>query len=118
MTFYALIAFFNMFFMQFLAVTPGFRAVAIIAQIAFWFYKASGFTGMTASTCQLNISAVTCRMLVVHRLPRHGFLFMTQGTVCDLGRPGLITQFAEGDHLGTVNSLTGAGMALGTGRSL
>ncbi len=120
MAFHTLIALINMFSMQFLttAATPGLQAVAVVTQITLHLDKARWFFGMTAGARQFHLAAVAGRMLVVHGLPCRGLCGVTQGTVGDLGRPGLIPQFAEGDHLGAVNGLTGAGVALGTGRGL
>ena len=69
MTFHTLIAFLNMFFMQFLTLAPGFRAVAVVTQIACRFYKTRGFFCMTACARQFHLAAIACRMLVVHSLP-------------------------------------------------
>ena len=105
-----------MFSVQLLAVTPGSQAVAGFAQSALGADKPCRFSPMTACACQINRAAITCRMLVVHSIPCCGLCGMTQGTAGDLGRPGLITQFAEGNHLGAVNGLTGAAVAFSTGR--
>lgn len=71
MAFHTLIAFLNMFSMQFLtaAATPGLQAVAVVAQIALHLDKARGFFGMAAGARQFDLAAVACRMFVMHGLP-------------------------------------------------
>jgi len=69
MAFRALVAFFNMFSMQLLTLIPGFQAVAVVAQVAFCFYQACGLFGMTAYAGKFPVSAIACRMLVVHGFP-------------------------------------------------
>ena len=70
MTCHTLLAIGDMFFMQILTVAPGFGAVAVVAQIAFHFYKTRGFTCMTAGTCNFA-SSIEC-MFGMHSLICHG----------------------------------------------
>jgi len=107
-----------MFFMQRLTATPGFRTVAVVAQIACRFDKARGFAGMAAGTQQFAGSAGISRMPGVHIGHCRGIRRMTQGTAGDLCRPSMISQFAEGEHLGAVNCLAVGIVTLGTGRGL
>ena len=43
---------------------------------------------------------------------------MTEGTVYDLGWPGMIAQFTQGEHFSAINRLAGGGVTLGTERGL
>lgn len=115
MAFHTLIAFLKVLLMQFVA-APGFGTVAVVAQITFRLDHTGRFTGMTAHTRQVAIALSVGRMLLMHSLPGKRFLLVTQGTILDLGRPGMIAEFGERYHAGSIRGLAGVIMAFTAGR--
>lgn len=84
--------------------------MAAAAERALGTYQAGRGIGMATGAGDL---APMGRM---HRFPvRAGFRRVTQGTRFDLGRYGMITKLAQGQHAGPVGGGTAAVMTLNTG---